>query len=42
MPNWIGAQDNTDHGRLSMFRRLAWAQWRIEEIANGDPFAWLL
>lgn len=42
MPNWIGAQDNTDKGRLAMLRRLAWAQWRLEEIATGEPFARLL
>lgn len=42
MPNWIGQQDNTDHGRLEMFRRLAWAQWRLSEIEAGDPFRWLL
>lgn len=42
MPRWIAAQDNTDAGRLAMFRRLAWSQWRISEIANGDPFRWLL
>jgi len=42
MPNWIGAQDNTDSGRLSMFRRLAWAQWTIDEIASGEPFERLL
>lgn len=42
MPGWIGQQDNTEAGRLEMFRRLAWAQWRMEEIANGDPFARLL
>lgn len=42
MPNWIGAQDNTEAGRLEMFRNLAWAQWRLEEIAGGEPFARLL
>lgn len=42
MPNWIGAQDNTDAGRLEMFRRLAWAQWTLEEIASGEPMARLL
>lgn len=42
MPNWIGAQDNTDGGRLAMFRRLAWAQWTLEEIADGLPFRRLL
>jgi len=42
MPNWIGEQDNTDAGRLAMFRRLAWAQWRMNEIANGEAFARLL
>jgi hypothetical protein len=41
-PAWIGRQDNTDAGRLAMFRRLAWAQWRHAEIARGDPFRWLL
>lgn len=42
MPQWIGEQDNTDAGRLAMFRRLAWAQWRLDEITSGDPFARLL
>jgi hypothetical protein len=42
MPEWIGEQDNTDEGRLAMFRRLAWAQWRHEEIGSGEAFAWLL
>lgn len=38
LPNWIGEQDNTDEGRLEMFRRMAWAQWRLPEIAKGEPF----
>lgn len=42
MPGWIGEQDNTDHGRLEMFRRLAWAQWRLEEISSGYAFERLL
>jgi len=42
MPNWVGGQDNTDCGRLDMFRRLAWAQWRLSEISSGDAFKWLL
>ena len=42
MPDWIGAQDNTTQGRLDMFRRLAWAQWTLEEIAEGLPFRRLL
>jgi hypothetical protein len=42
MPRWIGEQDNTDAGRLAMFRRLAWAQWTLDEIASGMPFARLL
>lgn len=42
MPNWIGEQDNTDAGRLEMFRRLAWAQWRLEEFATGAPFKAML
>lgn len=42
MPNWIGAQSNTDEDRLRMFRELAWATWTIEEIASGEPFKRLL
>jgi hypothetical protein len=42
MPNWIGEQDNTDAGRLEMFRRLAWAQWTLTEIESGEPFERLL
>lgn len=42
MPNWIGEQDNSESGRLAMFRRLAWAQWRLNEIANGEPVARLV
>jgi hypothetical protein len=42
MPNWIAAQDNTDTGRLAMFRRLAWAQFRLDELRTGEPFARML
>lgn len=42
MPRWIGEQDNTDAGRVAMLRKLAWAQWRIEEIASGEALAWTL
>lgn len=42
MPDWIGQQDNTDAGRLEMFRRMAWAQWTLDEIRAGEPFAGLL
>lgn len=42
MPQWIAEQDNTDAGRLAMFRQLAWAQWRLPEIATGEPFRRLL
>lgn len=42
MPHWIGEQDNTEPGRLAMFRRLAWAQWQLDEIASGEPLARLL
>jgi hypothetical protein len=42
MPQWCGEQQNTDDSRLEMFRRLAWAQWRHEEIASGLPFRWVL
>lgn len=31
-----------DEARLAMFRRLAWAQWRLAEIETGEAFAWLL
>ena len=42
LPRWVGEQDNTDSGRLSMFRRLAWGQARWDEIASGESFARLL
>lgn len=42
MPSWIAAQDNTEAGRLAMFRSLAWAQWRLDEIRTGEALAWLL
>jgi hypothetical protein len=42
MPGWIGQQDNTEAGRLEMFRRLAWSQWRLSEIESGEAFARLL
>jgi hypothetical protein len=42
MPNWIAEQDNTEYGRLEMFRRLAWAQWELREIENGEAFACVL
>lgn len=41
-PGWIAAQDNTDHGRLEMFRRLAWAQYELHEIESGYAFDRLL
>lgn len=42
MPNWIAEQDNTDAGRLAMFRRLAWAQSRHEEVESGEAIERLL
>lgn len=42
MPRWIGEQNNTDSGRLAMFRRLAWANWTLNEIETGEPFARML
>lgn len=42
MPRWIAEQDNTDAGRLAMFRQLAMYQWTLDEIAYGEPFARLL
>lgn len=46
-PSWIGMPAcaglegplrRDDDSRLGMFRRLAWAMWRTEEIAAGAPF----
>lgn len=34
--------NRSDDDRLAMFRRLIWAQWRVEEIESGDAFRWLL
>lgn len=31
-----------DERRTATFRRLAWAMWRLEEIATGRAFQWLL
>jgi hypothetical protein len=31
-----------DAARLATFRRLAWAMWRLPEIASGEPFRRLL
>ena len=42
MPQWIGHQDNTDAGRLQMFRNLSWAQARHSEIQDGSAFDRLL
>lgn len=42
MPGWCGEQDNTDDGRLACLRRLAWAQWKLNEIEAGEPFRHLL
>lgn len=48
---WIGAPaasgnldiENPIMGdRLAMFQRLAFAQWTMEEITNGEAFKWLL
>lgn len=41
-PRWIAAQENTDESRLAMFRRLAHAQFTLQEIESGEPFARLL
>lgn len=42
MPNWIGKQNNTDEGRIEMFRRLAWANFETKEIENASAIARLL
>lgn len=39
LSGWIGECEPTDGSRLAMFRRLAWAQWRLEEISDGTAFA---
>lgn len=41
-PRWLAAQDNTEEGRLAMFRRLAWAQFQMHEISSGFAFDRLL
>jgi hypothetical protein len=33
-----GQYKRSDAARLGMFRRLAWAQWRLSEIASGAAF----
>lgn len=50
-PQWIGAtagrplaewscEPNTDEAaRLSMFRRLAWSIWTLDEVRTGEPIA---
>lgn len=42
MPDWIGEQQNDDASRLAMFRRLAWANWRLSEFENGEAFSRML
>lgn len=41
-PRWIGEQNNSDAGRLEMFRRLAHAQYTLQEISSGEPIKRLL
>jgi hypothetical protein len=41
-PRSLEAPKMDDDERLEMFRRLAWSQWRVREIENGDALAWLL
>lgn len=41
-PEWVARQGNCDESRLEMFRRLAWGQWQLDEIATGEPFRRLL
>jgi len=54
LPRWIGAPASRpldqfaagplrdEAARLAMFRRLAWAQWRLAEIESGEAFDRLL
>lgn len=47
-PRWIGSPASQpierypvprqDDGRLAMFQSLAWAMWRLDEIAGGEAF----
>ncbi len=36
-----GEPKRSDDDRLAMFRRLAWAQWTLDEISKGIPFLWM-
>lgn len=42
MPDWVGQQGNTGAGRLAMFRRLAWANFTLQEFESGEPFKRML
>lgn len=54
MEKWIGADASLyvgkfgheplrdDAARLAMFRKLAWAQWRLTEVESGEAFRHLL
>lgn len=42
LPGWVAEQDNTDAGRLAMFRRLAWAHATMDEITSGAAIERLL
>lgn len=39
---WPGTPRKDDAARLEMFRRLAWAQWTLDEIRSGKAFTHLL
>lgn len=34
---WPGEPKRDEAARLAMFRRLAWAQWTLDEIRTGEP-----
>lgn len=44
-PTWaqvLAGGDDLSGARVDALNRLAWAQWTVEEIANGDAFRFLL
>lgn len=42
LAKWPGEPKRDDEARLSVFRRMAWAQWTLDEIRTGEPIRRLL
>lgn len=42
LSEWPGAPKKDSAARLAMFQRLAWANWRLDEIQNGQAFTSVL